>query len=59
MLNSVIFLPVTAPVSFVRVVETNDSLAKNFKMKFKNFRSHPAIVNIFEDAFSFEVSNSP
>jgi hypothetical protein len=59
MLTYDIFHALSFPVSLVRIVETNDSMVKNFKMKFNDFRSHPTYVNISQDEFFVEVNNVP
>jgi hypothetical protein len=51
--------PVSVPFPSVRAVEMVDSLTKNFKVRFNNFRSHGTNTCTSEDPFSTEVSEVP
>jgi hypothetical protein len=47
------------PFPRVRAVEMTDSLAENFKMKFRDFCSHATSKRIFENPSSIEASDAP
>jgi hypothetical protein len=49
---------VNVPFPNVHAVEMTDSLAENFKMRFNDIPSHATNIGIFENLFSFEVSDA-